>query len=198
MARPKNSGGASRPLEQHEIKRLLNITSKTGRNRERNTILIKMLLFSAGRIGEVLSLKVSSVFNGDEILPSFVFTKTKNGIPRRIPINDGFKCELLSYIKETNLKLDDPLFPSSRFTNGSRFINPNAGSLLVKRLMVQAGLGDCSAHSTRKASLMTMMRSGANWTVLQNIAGHQSASALQKYLSASKPEINNAINSLNF
>ena len=198
MGRPKYSGGAARPLEAHEIKRLLNITANTGRNRARNTILIKTLLFTAGRIGEVLHLQVQDVYNGKNILPSLVFRKTKTKTTRRIPINSGFQRDLLTYINENGLELDSPLFPSSRITNGSKFINPNAGSLLVKRLLVQAGLGDCSAHSTRKASLMALMRSNVNLTTIKTISGHKSYTSLEHYLSASKTEVNDAIDSLTF
>jgi len=198
MGRPKFSGGASRPLEVSEIKRLLNITSSTGRNRHRNTILIKTLLYTAGRIGEVLYLKVSDVYNGEIILPSLVFRKTKTKTPRRIPINEDFKAELLTYIKQSGLQLDDPLVPSSRIVGKTRHIDPNAGSLLVKNLLKQAGLGDCSAHSTRKASLMAMMRNNINLTVIKTISGHKSYSSLEHYLSASKTEVNEAIDSLKY
>lgn len=198
MGRPKHSGGASRPLEPREVKRLLTVVSNSNRNRERNTMLIKTLLYTAGRISEVLFLKVSDVWDGENVYPSLVFRKTKNKHTRRIPINSNFASDLEQYIKGNSLNLTDPLIPSTRATNGSKHINPTAGSLLVKNLMVSAGIMDCSAHSTRKFALCHMMRNNVNLRTLQAISGHRSISSLEHYLYSSSDEVSQAIESINF
>jgi integrase/recombinase XerD len=198
MGRPKHTGGASRPLEPREVKRLLAVVSNSSRNRERNTMLIKTLLYTAGRISEVLFLKVSDVWDGHQVYPSLVFRKTKNKHTRRIPINSNFASDLEAYLKNSNLKLTDPLIPSTRSSSGNNHINPTAGSLLVKRLMVSAGIMDCSAHSTRKFALCHMLRNNVNIRTLQAISGHRSINSLEHYLYSSSSEISDAIETINF
>ena len=198
MARPKHTGGPARPLELREVKRLIAVTSNSGRNRKRNTILIKTLIYTAGRISEVLYLKVSDVWDGNSVNPSLVFRKTKTKHTRRIPINSNFASDLKEYITSSNLKLTDPLIPSTRPVKGDYHINPTAGSLLVKRLMEAAGIMDCSAHSTRKFALTHMLRNNVNLRTISAVSGHRSAASLERYLYTSTPEIQDAIETINF
>jgi integrase/recombinase XerD len=192
MGRPKNSGGAARPLTDAEVKRLLVITSNPDQmNSRRNTMLLKMLLLTGGRIGEVISLPVSSVYSGTDILPSLVFRKTKTGNARRIPINQSFQEELKSYIEQSLLPLEAPLFPSSK---GQRFLSPAAGSLLVKNLLINAGIPDASAHSTRKYHLNSLLKKNVDLQTIRMISGHKNLSSLQHYLSSTSVEVEEAIN----
>ena len=198
VGRPKFSGGPARALEAGEVRKLISVVSNSGMNRHRNTMIIKTLLYSAGRISEVLNMRVNDVWDGQNVLNSFVFRKTKNKTTRRIPINSSFKSDLKTYILESGLTDSDPLFPSARTSDGLSFINPNAGSLLVKRLMKNAGINDASAHSTRKFALMTMLRNQVNLQTLRQISGHKSLASLQHYLASSSDEVSSAIEKIRF
>ena len=192
MGRPKHSGGAARPLTDSEVKRLLIVTSNPDQmNSRRITMLLKTLLMTASRIGECVSLRVDSVYSGTDIFPSLVFRKTKTGATRRIPINKALQSELKSYIEQSLLDLDDPLFPS---TKGKRFLSASAGSLLVKNLLRSAGIPDASAHSTRKYALNSLLKMNVDLQTIKMISGHKNLSSLQHYLSSTSLEVEEAIN----
>jgi|APSaa5957512493_1039668.scaffolds.fasta_scaffold108835_1 integrase/recombinase XerD len=192
MARPKHSGGAARPLTDTEVKRLLIITSNPqAMNHRRNTMLLKMMLTTAGRVGEVIGLSVADCYSGTDVLPSLVFRKTKTNATRRIPINRNLQAELKSYIEDSDLDFDGPLFPSSK---GNRFLSAAAGSLLVKTLLINAGIPDASAHSTRKFALNSLLKLNVDLQTLKLISGHKNLSSLQHYLSSSSLEVEDAIN----
>jgi integrase/recombinase XerD len=189
MARPINTGGASRALTKREIRHIINVVSNPGRNSVRNTMLIKFLAYTGARISEAMKLKVSSVYDGNKILDSLVFQKTKNKTNRRIPINTNYQSELLDYIQSNDLLLDSPLFPSER----GGHISAQAGSLLVKKLLKSAGIMDASCHSIRKFSLMTMLRNNVNLQTIRQVSGHKSLASLQHYLASSQDEVKKAV-----
>jgi integrase/recombinase XerD len=136
-----------------------------------------------------MKLKVSSVYDGNKILDSLVFQKTKNKTNRRIPINTNYQSELLDYIQSNDLLLDSPLFPSER----GGHISAQAGSLLVKKLLKSAGIMDASCHSIRKFSLMTMLRNNVNLQTIRQVSGHKSLASLQHYLASSQDEVKKAV-----
>jgi len=194
QGRPINTGGKTRGLEPFEIKRLIKIASVSS-NPERNVMLIRFMLFTCCRVSEALNVKVSDVYNGDYILPSVQFTKTKNKSPRIIPLNDNFKDDLLHYINALNLSANSPLFQSKK----GGHMKPSSGSYLIKSLLNDAGLSDAKgSHCLRKSGLGMLVSNNVSLNTIIAISGHKDYSNLKYYLNSSIEKTSEAINTLNF
>ena len=194
MARPINTKGATRPLERHEVKRLLKIASLS-RHSDRNVMIIKFMLYTASRISECIGVSVKDIWNGIEVLPSVQFTNTKNNKCRTIPLNSSFRSEIKDYILRNKLSLDEPLFPSQK----RGFIKPSSGSLLVKNLLNDAGLNSVKgSHGLRKTSLCNLVNSNVSLSTVIAISGHKDYSNLKYYLSSSIEKTSEAIETLKF
>jgi len=199
--RPKNSGVVSRALTPDEVKRLLNVTlhsGASGKNSQRNHVLLCFGFYTGARISEILSLRVADVMENNQISSSVLFQVTKSRRSRRVPLNNRLQSLLYEYIlayhkRNGEVLTNRPLFRSNK---GSH-IHPTVGSRLVKKLLVEAGLHNAGAsHVMRKTALTMLHNSGASLRCIQQISGHSSISQLDAYLSATTSQVDNAVQSL--
>ena len=138
----------------------------------RNQKSLFLLLYGGGlRISEACNLKWKDIyFNEKKIL-----VKGK-GNKERYSILPAFSIE--------HLKKEATIAKSERyqFIFGSTALNTRTGYELIRQLGVQTGLmNSLHPHALRHSYATHMLASGANLRTLQNLLGHESLQATEKY-----------------
>lgn len=138
----------------------------------RNQKTLFLLLYGGGlRISEACNLKWKDInFNEKKIL-----VKGK-GNKERYSILPAFSIE--------HLKNEAAIAKSERhqYVFGSTALNTRTGYELIRQLGLQTGLmNSLHPHSLRHSYATHMLASGANLRILQNLLGHESLQATEKY-----------------
>lgn len=138
----------------------------------RNQKTLFLLLYGGGlRISEVCNLKWKHInFNEKKILVR------GKGNKERYSILPAFSIEHLR--KEANVAKSE----RHQYIFGSTALNTRAGYELIRQLGVQTGLmNSLHPHALRHSYATHMLASGANLRILQNLLGHESLQATEKY-----------------
>ena len=78
---------------------------------KRDAMIFRMGVNTILRIGDLLKLKYSDVFDEyDEYRKYLVLTENKTGKPKKIPLNGKIRKHLRDYCTHYKLTGDDPLF----------------------------------------------------------------------------------------
>jgi integrase len=167
---PKTPRGRTRRLVEGEEEVLLSLC-------EDDTVLrdfILLALETAMRRSELINLCWEDIDLNSRILS---IHKTKNGIPRQIPLSD-------KAIKILRCLVDD------RVTNGEQSENSSgpvfnlsatAISHRFARLREKAGIRDLRIHDLRHESISRLFELGLNQMEVAAISGHQTVAMLQRY-----------------
>lgn len=172
----------ARVLTDTEMKRLLAVIGH-GRHAERNRLAV-MLSFLAGlRVGEIASLKMGDVVDGEGNARDQVHLKgayTKGGVSRTIFANTRLKREIQRYLKGLPA-LPTPDAPLLR-TQKCRAFSPNTLCQLFCQLYQRAGIDGASSHSGRRSFISTLAHNGVSAKVIMELAGHKHLSTTQRYI----------------
>jgi integrase/recombinase XerD len=170
--------GQAKVLTQEELTQLF--TEGLVEHPVRDRALFAICLFTACRINECVTLKVSDVYDRrGRILSEVTFRKgnTKGKLSTRsVPVT----AELLSYLEAYHPP--DPkgfLFPGG---NGKPHLHPHYAALILRRACRRIELEGVSTHSFRRTALTQMSDAGIPLRIVQSISGHRSLEELQKYL----------------
>lgn len=137
-------------LTDEEQARLL----KTLEN-DRDGLLIKTCLYTGGRIGEVLNLKVSDLSDTN----SLYIRGIKNSFNREIPIKAPFAKALRAFIYERSLKPEDRIFGISY--------------PMVQKIWNKYRPNNKKLHSLRHTFALNLYRKSKDIRLLQNALGHK-------------------------
>ncbi|WP_348252601.1 tyrosine-type recombinase/integrase [Trichocoleus desertorum] len=77
-------------------------------------------------------------------------------------------------------------------------MNPKSADEILRETCDRLGLVGVSTHSFRRTALTQMSSAGVPLRVIQEISGHRSLQALQRYLEVSELQLEGAIASLSF
>jgi integrase/recombinase XerD len=194
MGRPQNTKGKTRPLEKHEVKRLI-AACNMSRHPLRNETLVKFMLYTGCRVSEATSLLVKDVFSGREILPSVQFKETKNKKSRIIPMSSRLAHCLGLYLDNSHTEPESPLFKSQK---GSA-LHPTYASQLIKNLLIEAGLEDAKgSHCLRKTAMVNLLDAGHSLATIKEVGGWTQISTCNYYLSSNINKVSQAMDSLKF
>lgn len=175
--------GQAKILSAQELEKLFNF----GFSSQREKALFAICLFSACRISEALQLEKTSVKSS-----CIVFKKsTTKGeqATREITICDNLRNILNQY---------EPLKPSNPyyFPGKRDYLRLSQASKLFNKACDKVGIVGASTHSMRRTALTQMHKKGIPLRTIQEISGHKSLAALQKYLEVSEEDKSQALKSI--
>lgn len=111
---------------------------------------------------------------------------------RQIPVNTVLRGCLETYRTGAGKQY---LFPGR---HGRGHINPKSADEILRETCDRLGLVGVSTHSFRRTALTQMSSSGVPLRVIQEISGHRSLQALQRYLEVSEVQLERAVAALHF
>ncbi len=167
-----------------EFKRVMAVVAQTkhaGRNR-----MAFMLSYLAGlRVGEIASLKVGDVIDGDGDAREQLRLSaevTKGGHARVVFLSERLRKEIRRYRQDKGfsvIAVADPLLVTQKRTAFSA----NTLCQLMGQLYRQAGLEGATSHSGRRWFITRLAHSQAvSAKVIMELAGHRNLSTTQRYI----------------
>lgn len=177
----KNQGnGQAKILSTYELKQLFEYGLETPRNKA----IFAVCLFSACRISEALQLEKSSVTS-----QSIIFKKaTTKGeqATREITICDDLREILNQY--QPSKPFNPYYFPGLK-----DYLKLNQAHKIFHKACDKVGIVGASTHSMRRTALTQMHNQGVPLRTIQEISGHKSLAALQKYLEVTEQDKKKAL-----
>ena len=158
---------------------------------EKYSLISEILYWSAGRISEVLSIRVRNLVpNTGMVILERQTTKTKK--TREVFLPENLMRRLQLRASGLCLTSDDFLFFNQSPTQSQRFKCPLSSQSFDKELRKVCdwnGLSGISSHSFRRTQLTELYRDGWSRREIQHISGHRSLQSLQEYLDVDKEEV---------
>ncbi|MBE0533315.1 MAG: site-specific integrase [Rhodospirillales bacterium] len=165
-----------------EMKRLLAVID-TGKHASRNRAAAMLSHLAGLRVGEIASLLIGDVFDGDgnpreQIILKAAYTKGHQA--RTVFVSDKLRRELRRYQSsfETTLPNDAPLLKTQKNTAFSA----NTLCQLFGELYRRAGVDGATSHSGRRSFITKLAHSGVSAKVIMTLAGHKHLSTTQRYI----------------
>ena len=187
-----NRSGKSKVLSPDEISLI------QSRLPEKYRLISEVLYWSAGRIREVLNIRVRNLVpdQGMVVLEKET-TKTKE--TREVFVPDQLMRELLLRVRSLGLASSDYLFfnqsPTQTTKGEQRPLSVQSFDKELRRVCDWNGLSGVSSHSFRRTQLTELYREGWSLREIQHISGHKSLQSLQEYLDVDKELVVNKFRS---
>ena len=165
---------------------------------EKYRLISEVLYWSAGRIREVLNIRVRNLVpdQGMVVLEKET-TKTKE--TREVFVPDQLMRELLLRVRSLGLASSDYLFfnrtPTQTTKGEQRPLSVQSFDKELRRVCDWNGLCGVSSHSFRRTQLTELYREGWSLREIQHISGHKSLQSLQEYLDVDKEQVVNKFRS---
>lgn len=169
-----------RNLTDNEVRKVLN--TFTGRYRNRNRLLFVLGISTGFRISELLSLKISDVWNGQRVITAISVkasnTKTKKG--RRIRLNSSAQSAIKDWIEDEHRPESGYLFSSRK---GGAITRQQAHNVL-KRAFKEAQLDGTLATHTLRKTFANRLLNNTEATVrdVSRYLGHEDIRVTERYL----------------
>ncbi|MBD2342016.1 site-specific integrase [Calothrix sp. FACHB-156] len=183
--------GKAKVLTAEEIGSLFTQGLTTVRDRT----LIAVMLYTACRVHEAVTLKIKDVYDKKgRVRPELIIRKgnTKGKLATRtIPVLEDLRPFLEQY-KPTNSR-DGFLFPG-RWGRGH--LHSEYASLIFREACQRVDIEGASTHSCRRTALTLMSNAGIPLRVIQEISGHRNLEQLQNYLEVEPSQVRGAIAAL--
>ena len=189
----------TRPLDNSEIR--LVFACFDGTYQVRNRSLFLLGVSTGGRISELLSLRIGSVWQNGKPVKDLLFDRSivKGGeVSRAVPVNsDGMRAidDLIRWHQERfkTAPKSRPLFPS-RNGNGRKRMTRRAAHNVLKTAFIAAGLnGHLATHSLRKSFAQRLYEQTGDIFACQEMLGHKSVATTQKYLGVNYANVRDAL-----
>lgn len=167
----------------------------------RDRALFGICLYAATRINECCTLFKADVIGTRGVRSKLIIRShnTKGGLDtREISIHPTLKGYLEEYNSVFKAKPRNPhLFPGR---HGLGHIHKASADRLLREALLRINLDDegFSTHSFRRTALTTMSDAGIPLRHIQNISGHRTLAALERYLGVTDEQKENAIATLVF
>lgn len=187
--------GKAAILKTHEI----NLLFSEGFSKPRDKALFGICLYAAARINEACTLNYRDVIGTNGVRKVMVIrainTKGKLGT-REIQVHPQLKTYLEEYIPEYKVKGKNLLLFPGR--HGLGHIHKASADAILREACNKLGIEGVSTHSFRRTSLTMMSDSGIPLRHIQEISGHRTLAALERYLGVTDEQKENAIATLVF
>jgi len=159
----------------------------------RNRVMLLTGLWSGMRVGEIASLSVGDIMNGDGSIRAEVrlsADQTKGRQPRTVFLPQKLRDELAGYMAlRKDAKPNHPLF----VTAGRKRFSANVMAQHFHYLFKSAGIAGASSHSMRRTFITNLATKGIGVRVLASLAGHKSIAVTQKYIDVNDEMKRNAV-----
>ena len=187
-----NRHGQAKILSIDEITRLF----QEGLATDRDRALFGVCFFTGCRISESCSLFTGDVYGaGGSIRAKLTLRKgkTKGKLKTRsIPV----RPELIALLRTHHPKAGSHYLFPGRW--GREHLHPDSAALILRTAFERVEIEGASTHSFRRTALTRLSNAGVPLRVIQEISGHETLAALQKYLEVTERQIEDAIAHLNF
>lgn len=169
-------------LTEREVKKLWQaVKNDKSKFRERNKIMVRILIETGIRLKELTGLDVGDTNTKERIIK----IRRKGNKEQSLPVNSELNLMLRRFIK--NHKLDDPLFISNR---NKRITNRRAGMTVQKFIkLAKIEKPNISVHSLRHSFCSRLLEKGVNLKTIQILAGHKNISTTERYLHIAKSRL---------
>lgn len=190
----------TRPLTNEEIRKVRD--SFSGTYATRNSSLFMLGVSVGGRISELLSLKVSDVWQNNKPITDILFDKSivkGKETARAVPVNvDGQRAigDLIAwhqfYYESHNS--ERVLFPSQKT---AKPLKRQAAHKILKAAFEQAGLnGKLATHTLRKTFAQRLYDQCSDIYVVREMLGHKNVATTQAYLGVNYVSVREAVEAM--
>jgi integrase/recombinase XerD len=179
-------------LTEEEIERLF-VYIQSEQVSARDRMIVLLLLYTGVRVSELVSIKLKDV---DMLAMNLTIACGKGGKRREIPL----KTEVIEAVKEyLEGERKDSKFAQSEFlilTNRAAKMDRDAVNKLLKKHGMQLNMV-MKPHKFRHTFCTSLLKKGADLTVVAKLAGHASIQTTAKfYINTSQEDKRNAVNLL--
>ncbi|MBW4456013.1 MAG: site-specific integrase [Nostoc indistinguendum CM1-VF10] len=186
--------GRSKILTPEEIE----IIFDEAYSNERDRALYAVMLFSACRVNEAVTLAKRDVYDmKGRVRAEITFRKgnTKGKLATRaVPVIEDLRYRLEVYTPRTDSLW---LFPGNEVgPRKDSYLHKDSAMWLLRRACRRAGIEGVSSHSFRRTALTQMSNAGIPLRVIQEISGHRTLEELHKYLEVRDDQVRGAVASL--
>ena len=176
MKGPKKPDALPRAISRADVERLLTNGPDPKSEHFRRDRLVLELLYGAGlRVSELIGLTWDKVELDERVL----MVMGKGDKERMAPFGVPVQKLLEEWRDITCVKPDGPVFPSEREANR---LTVRTVSRIVTRAANHVGLHGVTPHTLRHCYATHMLENGAPLKVVQELLGHDSIAATQRYL----------------
>ena len=165
-----------------EMRRVLAVI-EAGRHAPRNRAAVMLSHLAGLRVGEIASLLIGDVFDGEgnpreQIILKAAYTKGHQA--RTVFVSDKLRRELRRY----RAVLPETLVSEAPFlrTQKNTAFSPNTLCQLFGELYRKAGVDGASSHSGRRSFITKLAHNGVSAKVIMTLAGHKHLSTTQRYI----------------
>lgn len=148
---------------------------------QRNRAMVETLYSCGLRVSELISLRISQVFEHDE----YIIVEGKGNKQRIVPISQEALTQINAYISQTR-----GIVQPARGADDVLFLNRRGGALsrvmvfyIIKQLAEMAGIRKTvSPHTLRHSFATHLLEHGANLRAIQQMLGHESIVTTEIYV----------------
>lgn len=169
-------------LSEAELKKLIHIVQQDkSKYKQRNELLIKILIETGIRISELTNLNIGDI----DCEAKTITIIRKGGQKQSLPINTELANKTKGLIKGRNS--NEPLLVSSY----KKRITQRRVGLLVQKYLKLAGITkpNISVHSLRHSFCSRLLEKGVNLKAIQILAGHKNIQTTERYLHIAKTRL---------
>lgn len=193
----------TRPLTNAEISAVRD--SFSGTYQTRNAGLFMLGVSIGGRISELLSLKVSDVWQNNRPVTDILFEKgivKGKEIARAVPVNADGQTAIQDLIDWHNecyhpLCTDRVLFLSRKTRGAAKPLKRQAAHKILKAAFETAGLnGKLATHTLRKTFAQRLYDQCNDIYVVMEMLGHKNVATTQAYLGVNYVNVREAVEAM--
>ena len=180
-----NRNGKATSLTQEQFEQLLEVAPSP-----KHRMLWALQRYTAGRIGETLSLTWADITSGFVVHAA---AKTKMKKTRQVPVCPQLQAEIDRYraawVEEHGSQPRGGEYPVHSQDSTTQPLTRQAADYALRTAAKAVGLVGVSTHSFRRTAAQLATDGGVPLTVVQALTGHASLSSLSEYLEPSPAQI---------
>lgn len=157
----------------------------------RDAAIVKLILFTGLRVGEIIHLRLSDVVLDDR-KGSVVVREGKGTKRREIPLNAKARKSLLDYLQMRPDVESNMLFLGQR----NEGVQSKTIQRAVQRYAKKAGLKNATPHILRHSFAKALIDAGVSLEKVATLLGHSNLNTTRIYTTPSQEELNDAIEKL--
>ena len=164
-----------KPKEIWAIRIRLQLSSET-----RDLALINLAIDSKLRACDLLTIRVKDVFQGDRVMKRATILQQKTRQPVQFEITSQTRSAIFDWLRATELRQEDFLFPSRR----SPHLSTRQYARIVNRWVELVGLDKQAygTHSLRRIKPSLIYHRTKNLRAIQLLLGHTKLESTVRYL----------------
>ena len=173
---PKLPSSLPRALSYEETEKLLVEGPENGKHYQRDRLILELLYGSGLRVSELIDLNWENI----ETDQRMIRVLGKGSKERLVPFGPSVKELLEDWSLLSKEGTKRPLFVSEK---GAERLTVRTVHRLVQRAALRVGIYGVSPHTLRHCFATHLLERGAPLRVVQELLGHESIAATQRYLS---------------